>query len=671
MKGTLIAGLWAALAVAAACGTTPVAMGPEAERTCKVLPGDGKLRALEADTSSSSLALGRFDEGPVKGKTIAFVADADARALTAVDLDARKTLSTVELAGEPSHVAIAPDGRLLVTLKSTHRLAVVHPHTDGSMVIGCEIETGAEPNAIAFMPGVVLVSAGWGSAVDVLAGADLARKGAIEVGREPRQIVPSDDGKRAFVSHAIGGVVTVVDPFALKVEKTIDLLAPPPTMLDEDDPPDNLESAVTNSVESQVKPVPGEGLVRMGQQGFAMTKTRRPRGRLLLPQTLIDPGSKTMRNGGLYGGPQTVAVGNVGVIDIDTGKLAPGSTIVSAMDLALMEGRRFGGQVDDVSSADCLLPRAVALHDESSTLLVACLGVDAVLAYDATSINPSAVPKIRWNVAAGPTGVAVDSKGGRAIVFSQFERTLEVLQLADIKKMAPGSEAEVVHDRIALPKLAGPEQLSILLGRQLFYSTGDARISRMGLGCAVCHVEGRDDGVTWSTMEGPRRTLSLIGRMTEGSSYGWGADTKDLAVFMEEEFGRLQGQGLKNVQMESLKSYVATLQPPPFARGGDSASISKGKAVFMSEGARCNTCHTGGASDAKMHDVGSRTVWDRRSTFRTPTLKNVAGRAPFFHDGRYRTLGDLLDGHEIEKGGTKANLSEEDATSLEAYLRSL
>lgn len=670
MKGTLIGVLGVGLVVATACGpSAPQAVGPEAERTCKVLPGDAKLRALEADTPSSSLALGRFVEGPSKGKTIAFVADADAHALTAVDVDAKKTLGSVKLAGEPSHVAIGPDGRVLVTLKSTHRLAVIHPHTDGSLVMGCEIETGAEPNAIAFMPGLVLISAGWGSAVDVLADTDFTRKGAIEVGREPRQIVPADDGKRAFVSHAIGGVVTVIDPFGMEVEKTIDLLADPSATVDDGDPA-NLVAAVTNSVGTAEKPVAGENMVRLGQQGFAMVKTRRPRGRLLLPQTLIDPGSKTMRNGMTYGGPQTTAVGNIGVIDAQTGVLAPASSRLSQMELAMMEGRRFN-QFDEATTADCLLPRAVALHDESSTLLVACLGVDAVIAYDASSINPSAVPKIRWNVAAGPTGVAVDAKAGRAIVFSQFERTLEVLQIADIEKMAPSSDADVVHDRIELPKLETPEALGMLLGRQLFYSTGDARISRVGLGCAVCHVEGRDDGITWSSPDGPRRTLSLIGRVDETMPYGWDGESKELSTFMEREFQRLQGQGLKNVQMDSLKSYLATLQPPPFERGGDGARTTKGKALFTSETAGCNRCHTAGGSDMKLHDVGSRTPWDRRPVFKTPSLKNVAGRAPFFHDGRYPTLKELLEGHEIDQGGAKATLTEDDAASLEAYVRSL
>jgi cytochrome c peroxidase len=49
---------------------------------------------------------------------------------------------------------------------------------------------------------------------------------------------------------------------------------------------------------------------------------------------------------------------------------------------------------------------------------------------------------------------------------------------------------------------------------------------------------------------------------------------------------------------------------------------------------------------------------------------NVAGSAPYFHDGRFATLEELLDKTEGSMGSTK-NLSVEDRRALLAYLRTL
>ena len=56
------------------------------------------------------------------------------------------------------------------------------------------------------------------------------------------------------------------------------------------------------------------------------------------------------------------------------------------------------------------------------------------------------------------------------------------------------------------------------------------------------------------------------------------------------------------------------------------------------------------------------------TTFDTPTLEFVAGTAPYFHDGRYPTLHQLLVKSDGKMGHTK-QLSSEDMDALEAYLR--
>jgi cytochrome c peroxidase len=76
------------------------------------------------------------------------------------------------------------------------------------------------------------------------------------------------------------------------------------------------------------------------------------------------------------------------------------------------------------------------------------------------------------------------------------------------------------------------------------------------------------------------------------------------------------------------------------------------------------------ATDNARHDVKSKNAADRADAFNTPTLHFVGGTGPYFHDGRYKTLGDLLKNNNDAMGHT-AQLSEDDRDALEAYLRTL
>ena len=66
----------------------------------------------------------------------------------------------------------------------------------------------------------------------------------------------------------------------------------------------------------------------------------------------------------------------------------------------------------------------------------------------------------------------------------------------------------------------------------------------------------------------------------------------------------------------------------------------------------------------------SQTSADRDKKFNTPSLKFLSGRAPYFHDGRYKTLDDLLAKSDGQMGHTK-HLSKAERADLLAYLRTL
>ncbi|MBN9164072.1 MAG: cytochrome C peroxidase, partial [Myxococcales bacterium] len=136
-------------------------------------------------------------------------------------------------------------------------------------------------------------------------------------------------------------------------------------------------------------------------------------------------------------------------------------------------------------------------------------------------------------------------------------------------------------------------------------------------------------------------------------------------------FDRLSGKGLRSIELDALVTYVSQMPAPPRAAPADNAKIDRGRAIFASSEAGCSTCHSGATfTDGRNHDVGSKHRADRGATFNTPSLRLVGGTGPYFHDGRYANLTELLTKSDGKMGHTK-HLSNADLDALETYLRTL
>ncbi len=134
-----------------------------------------------------------------------------------------------------------------------------------------------------------------------------------------------------------------------------------------------------------------------------------------------------------------------------------------------------------------------------------------------------------------------------------------------------------------------------------------------------------------------------------------------------------------------------------FDQGGDEKAISpeaqKGLALFR-EKARCTKCHSGfNFTDEKFHNLGIG--WDTGTVdlgrymvtknagdigaFKTPTLREIARSAPYMHDGRFKTLEEVVNFYN--QGGVKnphqdelvlpLDLTDEEKRNLVAFLRTL
>ncbi|MDB4937000.1 MAG: hypothetical protein JWP87_3972 [Labilithrix sp.] len=676
-RGAALLVLVLASAALAACGgghgagagamAPNVATGPIVPTTGGACKAASAARSIGSPSSGSSLALAHVGD-----KRVAFIADEDAKAILTVDLDARTLLAQTPLGASPSQVLVTADGRVLATLRDKNELVVLAAsRADAPLARVCGASTASEPVAIATTPdgATVLVTSGWGRRLTAFDAGTLAVKADAKVGREPRTVVVSDDGRTAFVSHAVGSVLSVVDLAGPKHEvKTISMrgfdgneIRGRKFMLDQ-------LATMRRSINTELSAAEKERFKRIEEgrpscQGFALAKSSVAPGRIFAPEVLVEAGDFERRPDG-YGDQSTeTEVPAVAVIDENAG-----TTLLSSV----ISPRELGWGRIDVrdTTPPCLLPRAAVVDPQSKSLLVSCYGIDTVVAYDATAANPLEGERRRWSVGSGPSGIAVDVEKHTGVVWAQFDRTLTTFALGG-SELVDDKTAPLATQKTQLPALEKKLSTEYALGRILFHAAGDARVSADGRACASCHPDGRDDAITWATPEGPRRTIMLAGRVASTAPYSWNGNAKTIPEHMGNTFDRLSGKGLRSVELDALVAYVTQMPAPQSAPAADKAKIERGRQIFASKETACATCHSGASfTDGVHHDVGSKHKADRSGTFNTPSLHLVGGTGPYFHDGRYANLGDLLEQTDGTMGHTK-HLSANDRGALEAYLGSL
>ena len=599
------------------------------------------VRPFASAHDGSMVALAELD-----GRTVAYVADEDDAVVRVIDVDDGRELSSARVGGVPGQLVLRKDGKLLVTVRDTSQvLVLVGGGSEASkLTIEKRIDVASDPVGLALSPDeqTLVVTSGWGHAVTVLDGTSLAVRDEHAVAREPRGVVVSADGKRAFVSHVVGDKLDVIalDGAALGKESKAGAGAKAKKSLG--------VGGVEQVFGRHMGPVDQN---RAACQGFALARTES--GRIFAPHVLAFTGDPAENSSGYGGGGEgrEAEVFNVPVIDEDAAKVLPQST-------------RLAGALEGIPGK-CALPRAATVG--KAGLFVTCLGDDVVALFDADAVNPHEVALGRWSVPSGPVGIALDEAHGRAIVWSQFAHAITTLAIgdgSDTPRPFALSSTTIPRARRASAKLER--------GRALFHATGDDRISSDGRACASCHPDGRDDTLVWSSPNGPRQTPMLAGRLSGAAPYGWNGDAADVSTHLVQTFKRLGGKGITGDDKEALMAYVGSLRAPPPRKAKDASSVERGLAIFRSPQAECSSCHGEGGDlpDGVSHDVKSRAGADLRSKFDTPSLRFVSGSAPYFHDGRYKDLHTLLTKSDGKMGHTK-HLAPSELADLEAYLESL
>lgn len=674
-----------------AAGLPPVPLAVFASKSCeRVHPGVGPKREGNVH-QGSTVALARGRAG-----LVAYVADHDRNRIAVVDVASKRVDAFVALYGAPEQIEVLGDGRVVAAIGGARHLEAFEPTGDARAPLDrlCAREVPAGPFALATSRDDTLlaVTSAWEPSLTVL-DASLSPRAAVALPRAPRGVLV-DGHDRAFVSHLVGGRLSVVDlddptrtvrdislalragssvgpKAALDVERSgsqayalvsVEIASPTPLT-----PPSRPSAEVPPPVRGVAPPAPQPRPARRNPSPppappppappppappssfFAQAPEPTPPAaadRILVPMVSVDPGDRDRPSQFYYGPPPIAGVPKQAPVAVVVDPVA-GRSLTSHV-LATTGAQR---------GAECVLPRAVAAHPTEQLVYVACLGIDELLELDARSADPMRTVRRRFDVPKGPTGVAIAQKEDVAVVFSQFDGALALVPLdgSPTQKIDVGF-GDVPVDSIAMNPVAKR-------GRQLFYTADDRRITSDGLACSSCHPDGTEDGLTWFTPDGPRQTPMLAGRLAQTQPYGWTRGEHTLTSYIAGTCSRLGGTGLPDDELDDLAAFVGQIPGPPRNSLGGPALVREGKTLFDERG--CGSCHVGAiGTDAKTHAFAGKEPVD------TPSLKDVSLTAPYFHDGRYATLRDLLSDSSSDMGAT-ASLSPHEREALLAFLGSL
>ena len=117
----------------------------------------------------------------------------------------------------------------------------------------------------------------------------------------------------------------------------------------------------------------------------------------------------------------------------------------------------------------------------------------------------------------------------------------------------------------------------------------------------------------------------------------------------------------------AIDEYLRSLElvpSPHLADGRLSPAAERGKRLFESDEVGCAKCHPSPLyTDLLQHDVGTQSSYDHHARFDTPTLVECWRTAPYLHDGRYRTIKELIV--EGRHGATRGNVDELDERQVD------
>jgi Di-haem cytochrome c peroxidase len=211
-----------------------------------------------------------------------------------------------------------------------------------------------------------------------------------------------------------------------------------------------------------------------------------------------------------------------------------------------------------------------------------------------------------------------------------------------------------------------------------FYS---GRLSHDGwMSCSSCHVDGFTPDLVSDTFGdggfgNAKRIPSLFGATTTGP-WGWNGRKKTLEDQIQATLSSTMHRDAYLKQdvpddeiVKRLISFIGTLENPLQVRDEPTANeedIRSGSMLFNSRDcSKCHDPHTRYTS-SDVYDIGVTDEFGQRK-FNPPSLSNLKVRRSFFHDGRFKSLDEVLKKHPQDE----AVFSDTQLQQLKAFLLSL
>lgn len=559
----------------------------------------------------------------------------------------------VTVGAEPTRITRV-QGRLFVTLRAERKLAVLAESSSG-LLVEQTITVGAEPYAVVAPESgdKLYVSVSQGGEVVQIDPQTLAIERRWAIDGEPRWMAVHPSGDKVYVASAMQPLLTTID---VDTGETVSTRIP------------NLDFGGSN----RPARITGDPAVSPDGRYVAVPTLHLDHEQPIDDESLPPPG-------GYYGGRFGPTVVTMPVEGGEPDLLQ-----------ATVNGLPQGGQLPGYPSSVTWSPNSEELwvsvegaagvmtldmrnrDNDVSVFEAIFVGTDDGVV-DGASRSLTFRPTVETRAPAGTRGV-VFTDDDKAYAHGFIDRKVRELGVTEVRDSM--LDAEGIAFRV--PELATPSEarsfdtttgrLSPELeeGLHLFYSTTDPRVSSggSGLSCATCHLEGRDDGLSWTFLRGKRQTPSLAGQVSLTEPVRWQGDRvtveEDAAMTSRDAMG---GQGMNEGELANLATFIDFVRDVDIDRGDmQDPAILRGQSVF--ENAGCADCHSG----PRLTDNQSYFMYG--VTVQTRSLVGLAATAPYLHDGRAATLESLVDSHTAEMGNT-ASLSAEARADLVRYLKTL
>lgn len=210
-------------------------------------------------------------------------------------------------------------------------------------------------------------------------------------------------------------------------------------------------------------------------------------------------------------------------------------------------------------------------------------------------------------------------------------------------------------------------------GEAIFYDA--KRSHNQWFSCHTCHTDGHTSGQNFDTLNddsfGTAKLTPTLRNVARTGPWTWHGWQKDLGASVAKSFtDTMYGPPGSKEDVKAVVAFLETLEHPPLPKKNDPA-IARGAAIF-NEKARCARCHrpplytAPDAYDVKLDSGGSP-----YEGFNPPSLNGLSERGPFMHDGRAKTLEDVLRTWHTPRHLGGPTLTDDEERDLLAFLRSL